>query len=89
MLFARLTEQEWYHLFDTVFSCDSASHSEIEDVKETARNIEEIEQNQFGIKITYYETNSHVYEILDKGKFLFACLKVGIQPRIFNEHDIV
>ena len=79
MLFARLTEQEWYHLFDTIqFGSKFISLSKIED-------IEEIEQNQFGIKIVCYETNSNVYKILDKGKFFLACLKAGINPKTTTE----
>jgi hypothetical protein len=76
-VFVRLTEEEWFELFCSIEYKDIL-HLSTEDLNKT-----EIEE--FGIQIYCFEANLNVFSILDRGKFITACIRAGISPKIIEE----
>jgi hypothetical protein len=76
-VFVRLTDQEWFELFESIGHKD-LTHLSHEDFSNT-------ELEEFGIKLHAFEVNANVFEIEDKGKFIIACIRAGICPRITEE----
>lgn len=73
----RLTDEQWFQLFNSIKYKD-IFHASSEDFTRT-----EIEE--FGIKIECFEVNANVYLIINKPKFIFACIRAGINPVITEE----
>lgn len=77
MVFVRLTDQEWFELFESI-GYKNIIHLSHEDFSET-------ESEEFGIKLHAFEVNANVFFIEDKGKFIIACIRAGICPTISDE----